>query len=266
MVGPVQASTLSVSNNTSIQQDVSIQDHSYFYNTLSSLGTLQTTSSIRSEMSTILKKGFYGLSTVSLSTLTAQGSAFFSSLVVQSSLGVGGNLTVTTDTLFQTLAIQGKAAIGTNLTVSYLTSVGESLSTQSNVYIGENLFIQGMFSTLSSVTIGGQISGVSTLTVFGTVSTAALHVKSTLSVQGSMSIIGNLVALGLSSSYAVRSVSTLQISTQITTSLYFVFEYPSVDIAVVVLCEYNTSFIGDWPIVVQCCRRWKLLCAFNKDI
>ena len=217
ILGPVQASTLSVSNNASIQQDVSIQDHSYFYNTLSSLGTLQTTSSIRSEMSTILKKGFYGLSTVSLSTLTVQGSAFFSSLVVQSSLGVGGNLTVTTDTLFQTLAIQGKAAVGTNLTVSYLTSIGDSLSTQSNVYIGENLFIQGMFSTLSSVTIGGQISGVSTLTVFGTVSTAALHVKSTLSVQGSMSIIGNLVALGLSSSYAVRSVSTLQVSTQITT-------------------------------------------------
>ena len=217
VLGSVQASTLSVSNNASIQQNVSIKDHSHFFNTLSSLGTLQTTSSIRNDMSTILRRGFYGLSTFGISTLTVQGSAFFSSLVVQSSLGVGGNLTVTTDTLLSTLTVQGKVAIGTNLTASYLTSVGDSLSTQRNVYIGENLFIQGMFSTLSSVTIGGRISGVSTLTVFGTVSTAAFHVKSTLSVQGSMSIMGNLVALGLSSSYAVRSVITLQVSTQITT-------------------------------------------------
>jgi hypothetical protein len=47
------------------------------------------------------------------------------------------------------------------------------------------------------------------------VSTANLYVKSTLFVQGTMSIMGNLTSLILSSPNTVRSVSTLQVSTQI---------------------------------------------------
>jgi len=213
VAGPVQASTLSVTQVASIQRDTSIVT-TQFFNTLSTLGTFQT-SSIASEISTIVKGNVY-ISSLYVSSAIVQNQAFLSSLFIGSTLGVGGNLSITNDSLLNTVSVQGKLGIGSNLTVLGNTSILNSLSTQANVYIGGNLYLQGFLSTLSSVKVGGNLLGISTLSVAQAVSTANLYVKSTLFVQGTMSIMGNLTSLILSSPNTVRSVSTLQVSTQIT--------------------------------------------------
>ena len=213
VAGPVQASTLSVTQVASIQRDTSIVI-TQFFNTLSTLGTFQT-SSIASEISTIVKGNIY-ISSLYVSSAIVQNQAFLSSLFIGSTLGVGGNLTLTNDSLLNSVSVQGKLGIGSNLTVLGNTSILNSLSTQANVYIGGNLYLQGFLSTLSSVKVGGNLLGISTLNVAQAVSTANLYVKSTLFVQGTMSIMGNLTSLVLSSPNTVRSVSTLQVSMQIT--------------------------------------------------
>ena len=214
VAAPVQASTLSVTQVASIQRDTSVLN-TRFFNTLSTFGTLQV-SSINSEISTIVKGNVY-VSSLYVSSVIVQGQAYLSSLFIANTLGVGGNFTITNDSLLNSVTIQGKLGIGSNLVVLGNTSVMNSISTQTNVTIGENLYIQGFLSTLSSVNVGGNLLGISTLSVAQAVSTANLSVKSTLLVQCTTSIIGNLTSLVLSSPNTVRSVSTLQVSTQLIT-------------------------------------------------
>ena len=247
VAGPVQASTLSVTQVASIQRDTSITN-TRFFNTLSTLGSLQT-SSITSEISTIVKGNIY-MSSFYVSSAIVQNQAFLSSLFIGSTLGVGGNLSLTNDSLLNSVSIQGKLGIGSNLTVLGNTSVLSSLSTQGNVYIGGNLYIQNFFSTLSSVNVGGNLFGISTLTVAHAVSTVNLHVKSTLYVQGTMSIMGNLTSLILSSPNTVRFVSTLQASTQVATQNAYISYLATSSLTTTTSIYVNTFTPSGYNIVV----------------
>ena len=217
VIGPVQASTLSVKEVARIQNDTTVYGPVSFFNSLSSFASLQTQTSLTSEISTILKENFYSLSTLYTSSVIVQGEAFISSLLVGATLGIGGNLTVETETLLNSFSIGEKFGIDSNLTVLGNTITLDSISTQGNLYVGGSLLLNGMFSTLSSLKVGGNLVNISSLNVADSVSTINLYVKSTLSVQGSMSIMGNLAAFSLSSPYTDRSVSTLEVYRQLTT-------------------------------------------------
>ena len=217
VIGPVQASTLSVKEVARIQNDTTVYGPVSFFNSLSSFASLQTQTSLTSEISTILKENFYSLSTLYTSSVIVQDEAFISSLLVGATLGIGGNLTVETETLLNSFSIGEKFGIDSNLTVLGNTITLDSISTQGNLYVGGSLLLNGMFSTLSSLKVGGNLVNISSLNVADSVSTINLYVKSTLSVQGSMSIMGNLAAFSLSSPYTDRSVSTLEVYRQLTT-------------------------------------------------
>lgn len=217
VTGPVEASTLLVKEVSRIQNDTTVHGPVSFFNSISTFGSFQIDSSLTSEMSTVLKENFYTLSTLYMSSLIVHGESFISSILLGTTLAVGGNLTVETETLLNQFTLGGKFGIDSNLTVLGNTTSLDSVSTQGNLYVGESLLLNGMFSTLSSLKVGGNLINISSLNVADSVSSINLYVRSTLSVQGSMSIIGDLVSLSLSSSYADRSIETLNVYRKLAT-------------------------------------------------
>ena len=251
VTGPVEASTLLVKEVTRIQNDTTVHGPVSFFNSVSSFGSFQIDSSLTSEMSTVLKENFYSISSLYTSSLIVYGEAFISTLLLGTSLDIGGNLTVEMETLLNQFTLGGKFGIDSNLTVLGNTTSLDSLSTQGNLYVGGSLLLNGMFSTLSSLKVGGNLVNISSLNVADSVSSINLYVKSTLSVQGSMSIMGDLVSLSLSSSYADRSIETLNVYRKLATQNAYISYLETQSLTIPSSIYVNTTANAPYNLVVE---------------
>ena len=249
--GPVEASTLLVKEVARIQNDTTVYGPVSFFNSISTFGSFQTQSSLTSEMSTVLKENFYTLSTLYTSSLIVYGESFISTLLLGTTLAIGGNLTVETETLLNQFTLGGKFGIDSNLTVLGNTRSLDSLSTQGNLYVGESLLLNGMLSTLSSLNIGGNLVNISSLNVAHSVSSINLYVKSTVSVQGSMSIMGDLVSLSLSSSYADRSIETLNVYRKLATQNAYISYLETQSLTIPSSIYINSTENSPYNLVVE---------------